>query len=315
MLKPLTTLGCNCTCRTTGGSTTIPRSLRNPSLFLISSVMLARLWPAASVPPLPPNLSMSSTRTPLTSSRQLCSELKGKVTKKVIKSELSFKSNDLIINNVDIHSVDPVDPKTREALTKSVQLAIEITTKSQEAVARHQASTLEQEARGLLERQVIEDKAKAEEQRKNVLQLEAENSAIESTGSSKAESKAIAESKLIESTNEVQLSEIKANIAKITAELEVALQKQKQEAELDYKEALDNLEVTKAEELAQIEANKFQHTIEAVGKGTIKAMATAGPALQARLLKGLGLQGYLVTDGSNPINLFNTAKGLTAPMH
>ena len=32
--------------------------------------------------------------------------------------------------------------------------------------------------------------------------------------------------------------------------------------------------------------------------------------MQAKLLKGLGLQGYLVTDGKNPINLFQTAKGM-----
>ncbi len=31
---------------------------------------------------------------------------------------------------------------------------------------------------------------------------------------------------------------------------------------------------------------------------------------QAKLLSALGLQSVLVTDGKNPINLFNTAKGL-----
>ena len=32
--------------------------------------------------------------------------------------------------------------------------------------------------------------------------------------------------------------------------------------------------------------------------------------MKAKLLKGLGLNGYLVTDGKNPINLFNTASGI-----
>ena len=32
--------------------------------------------------------------------------------------------------------------------------------------------------------------------------------------------------------------------------------------------------------------------------------------MKAKLLKGLGLKGYLVSDGKNPINLFNTANGL-----
>ena len=34
--------------------------------------------------------------------------------------------------------------------------------------------------------------------------------------------------------------------------------------------------------------------------------------MKAKLLGGLGLKGYLVTDGKNPINLFNTANGFIA---
>jgi len=41
-------------------------------------------------------------------------------------------------------------------------------------------------------------------------------------------------------------------------------------------------------------------------------MARAGPEMQAKLLQGLGLKGFLVTDGKNPINLFNTAQGMIA---
>jgi major vault protein len=32
--------------------------------------------------------------------------------------------------------------------------------------------------------------------------------------------------------------------------------------------------------------------------------------MQAKLLEGLGLKGYLITDGNSPINLFNTAQGM-----
>jgi len=46
-----------------------------------------------------------------------------------------------------------------------------------------------------------------------------------------------------------------------------------------------------------------------MGKDTIVAMAKAGPESQAKLLKGLGLKGFLISDGKNPINLFNTANG------
>ena len=50
--------------------------------------------------------------------------------------------------------------------------------------------------------------------------------------------------------------------------------------------------------------------IASVGKETIAAIANAGPEMQAQLLSGLGLQGFIMTDGNNPINLFNTANGL-----
>ena len=45
-------------------------------------------------------------------------------------------ANNLVITSIDIQSVEPVDQRTRDALQKSVQLAIEITTNSQEASAR-----------------------------------------------------------------------------------------------------------------------------------------------------------------------------------
>lgn len=61
--------------------------------------------------------------------------------------------------------------------------------------------------------------------------------------------------------------------------------------------------------MSEIEINKFKQTIKAIGKETIVAMAKAGPETKAKLLGGLGLKGFLVTDGKNPINLFNTANG------
>lgn len=46
---------------------------------------------------------------------------------------------------------------------KSVQLAIEITTNSQEQAARQEAARIEQEANGRLDRQKINDQAQSEE--------------------------------------------------------------------------------------------------------------------------------------------------------
>ncbi len=82
------------------------------------------------------------------------------------------------------------------------------------------------------------------------------------------------------------------------------------DTELDHRIALDNLEVKTQRELADIEVKKFKETIDAIGKHTLIAMAKAGPETQAKLLKGLGLQGFMILDGKHPINLFNTAKGM-----
>jgi major vault protein len=72
---------------------------------------------------------------------------------------------------------------------------------------------------------------------------------------------------------------------------------------------MNELEIHKAKELSEIEIKKFSQLVKAIGKETIVAMAKAGPETKAKLLGGLGLKGYLVTDGKNPINLFNTANG------
>ena len=64
-------------------------------------------------------------------------------------------------------------------------MAIEITTQSQEATAKREAERVDQEARGRLERQRISDEAEAEKTRKNLLILQAESAAVESTGQAK----------------------------------------------------------------------------------------------------------------------------------
>jgi major vault protein len=46
------------------------------------------------------------------------------------------------VTNVDIQSVEPTNEQTQRSLQKAVTLAIEITTKRQEATARHQAEKL-----------------------------------------------------------------------------------------------------------------------------------------------------------------------------
>jgi len=229
-----------------------------------------------------------------------------------VKESYDFDANNLTITNIDIQSVEPVDQKTRDALQKSVQMAIEITTKSQEASARHDAERKEQEAKGRLERQVIKDKAQAEASRKSFLQLQAETEEIEAAGTATAEATARAEATRIECQSELDQAKLKAQATQITTDAQLQQLKQKQTAEVEYQNKMNELEITKAKELAEIESQKFSDTVESIGQGTLKAIAQAGPEMQAKLLEGLGLKGYLITDGSSPINLFDTAKGLVS---
>jgi major vault protein len=227
-----------------------------------------------------------------------------------VRNKFQFSANNLVITNIDIQSVEPVDQRTRDSLQKSVQLAIEITTKSQEASARHESSRLEQEAMGRLERQKIHDEAEAEKSRKELLKLQAESAAVEATGQATAEAKAKAQALEIEGQASVKQAELGAKAMKIKTDAELAQLKARQEAEIEHQKLINELDVQKASELADIESDKFKAIVNSIGKDTIKSMAEAGPALQVKLLKGLGLKSFLITDGNSPINLFNTAQGL-----
>jgi len=227
-----------------------------------------------------------------------------------VANQFLFPANNLRVTNIDIQSVEPVDSRTRDSLQKSVQLAIEITTKSQEATARHEAERLEQEARGRIERQKIVDEAEAEKARKELLQLQAQSAAVESTGQAAAEAKARAEALSIEGESAIKQAQLKAEATRIESEAEVLQLRNKQDAELEYQKSVDTLELSRAKELSEIESQKFKSIVKSIGANTIAAIARSGPEMQAKLLSGLGLKSFLITDGHSPINLFNTAQGL-----
>jgi len=223
-----------------------------------------------------------------------------------------FPSNNLVISGIDIQSVEPVDQKTRDSLQQSVQLAIELTTKSQEACARHVAERLEQEAKGRLDRQKLADEAEAEKARKLLLSLQAQSTTIETTGQATAEARAHAESAQIQGEAAVKQAELQAQARKIKADAELETVKERQEQDLIFQKESDELEIDRARKLAEIEAEKFKKLVKAIGPETLKAMAQAGPEMQAKLLGGLGLKSVMITDGNSPINLFTTANGLIA---
>jgi len=234
----------------------------------------------------------------------------GKSADGEVNDRLAFSTNNLVVTNIDVQSVEPVDQRTLDSLQKSVQLAIEITTKSQEAAARQEAERLEQEARGRLERQKINDEAAAEKSRRRLLELQALSAAVESTGTANAEARARAEAALIEGEAQVSQARLSSEAAAIQRASELAQLKLRQQEELEHDRALVDLEISKAQELSEIEVLKFKQIVDALGPATITNIAKAGPEMQQKLLNGLGLESFMITDGKTPINLFNTAGGL-----
>lgn len=227
-----------------------------------------------------------------------------------VRGEFTFPANLFAITSIDIQSVEPVDQRTRDSLQKSVQLAIEITTNSQEAAAKHEAERIEQEAKGRLERQKIEDEAQAEKARRNLLELQAQSAAVESTGQAKAEATARAEAAAIEGGAAVKQAELRAQAARIEAESELERLTNARRAELDFIRSQNELELVRSKEAAEIQLQTFKESVAAVGRETIVAMAQAGPEMQVKLLQSLGIRSTLITDGKQPINLFQTAQGL-----
>merc|ERR1719232_110655 len=179
-----------------------------------------------------------------------------------VKNSITFSANNLVVTSVDVKSVDPVDQRTRDSLQKSVTLAIEITTQSQEAAARREAERIEQEAQGRLARQRILDDAEAEKARRELISLQAESSAVESTGQAKAEAIARAESTKIEAEAAVQAAKLKADALKIETESELERLKGAREADIKFAMEQNQLEVEKAERMARIEADKFNHLVK-----------------------------------------------------
>ncbi|XP_030842279.1 major vault protein [Strongylocentrotus purpuratus] len=229
-----------------------------------------------------------------------------------VKERLVFEANKLVITNVDIQAIEPVDSTMRSSLLKSVQMAIEIATQSVQRTAGQNAACKEQEAKGLLERQKLANEQENEKARTILHELRASASAVESCGQATAEAQAQAERLLIEGHSAIEAARLKAEAEDILCGTDLNNTQMAQESELNYVREQNELEIDKTKQLADIEVEKFSEMVEALGADAIMEMANAGPKFQAELLSSLGLEMTLFTDGSSPINLFNVADGLVA---
>jgi len=70
------------------------------------------------------------------------------------------------------------------------------------------------------------------------------------------------------------------------------------------------LEVSKAKDLASIEAEKFKAVVDSIGADTLASISQAGPEMQARLLHGLGIKSFMISDANSPIAMFSANHAL-----
>jgi major vault protein len=244
-----------------------------------------------------------------TSAKVIRAAVFGKDESGKIKDEFVFKSNNLVITNIDMQGSEPVDSRARDALQKTIQLAIAISTESQEAEARHDAERTEAEVKGKLDIQKILSQAENEKARTRLLTLQAQTTSVEASGRAEAEAKARARGQKIQGEAAVEQAVLKAQAVAIAANATLEQKNKARTAEVTHLTALNTLELDKATKLASIESAKFQKLVGAVGPDTIAAISQADPIMQQKLLTALGLSGFLISGGNSPITMFGGSFG------
>jgi len=227
-----------------------------------------------------------------------------------INSQRVLPKNGFAITNVDVKSVEPVDGKTREMLRQSVHQAIELTTKSLEASSRYQAEMSEQQAKGELDQQKIFDDVDAEKLKKQLFVNKSKCEAARTAGQARSEAEAAKESARIQGQSDVAIAKTKAETVQIITNAEIERLQLSQAFEIEVQKQKNQIALEKARRLAQLESGRLKKSVDAIGAGTLVGMSRASQEGQAKLLAALGMKGYLITDGSNPVSLLNAASGL-----
>eukprot|EP00340_Litonotus_pictus_P001577 CAMPEP_0170529682 /NCGR_PEP_ID=MMETSP0209-20121228/27797_1 /TAXON_ID=665100 ORGANISM="Litonotus pictus, Strain P1" /NCGR_SAMPLE_ID=MMETSP0209 /ASSEMBLY_ACC=CAM_ASM_000301 /LENGTH=780 /DNA_ID=CAMNT_0010821943 /DNA_START=151 /DNA_END=2493 /DNA_ORIENTATION=+ len=231
--------------------------------------------------------------------------IEGKISDKFL-----FENNLMAISNVDIKNISTKDQATKEKLEKTVNKAIELTTKSQEEEAKAQAQAREQEAKSLLQRKKNEDNQVIEELKNPLYQLKSKTKTISEIGEKEALAKAEANRLQIESQSKIQMARNNKELQNMKYNFEMEIDKLKHQINLQYESSKSSIMLNEKKIISDLESQKFEKIINAIGQETIVEISKSGPESQVRLLEGLGLEGYIMTNGNNPINLFNFGKNI-----
>lgn len=223
-----------------------------------------------------------------------------------------FDENNFRIRECDVKNQYIEDVEIREKLKNNTSLAIELKTRANELKYELQRKMMEEESNGKLILQKLKDETRAADAQINLQKLKSESDSIKEVGEKIAHARAMTEGCNI--TGQSKLNEAEWNASAYNIDTEIMIKNLELNNEETYektKEA-DEMEIEKSEKTSDIEVSKFKQLVKAIGPETIKAMAKSGPENRAKLLKGLGLEGYLVTDGKTPVNLFSAANGLVS---
>ena len=120
-----------------------------------------------------------------------------------------FEESNLLVNNVDIRGVEPIDEITKMLLKKSVSLAIELTTKTYEQEFQIQQLIKEQEFKGEVEKLKIQNEINLVKKQIDLNKLKVESGIIQENGLSRSNALAHKDAITIDSKSKVDLAQMK----------------------------------------------------------------------------------------------------------
>lgn len=228
-----------------------------------------------------------------------------------IRDKFLFTNNLLTITNVDIKNISTKDEETKNKLQATVNLAIEITTRSQEEEAKRQAEKRDQEAKSTLQRKIIQDNSQAESIKKLLFELKAQTQQIAESGLKEAEAKSKVNSMIIESESNIKVARLNKEMLNLKNKFKMENEKYEREAFFEYLKIKNEIEIETKTKISEIETEKFKGIMGLIGEDTLVKLSQAGPEAQVELLSSLGLEGFVMTDGNNPLNLYDFANSLS----
>jgi len=219
-----------------------------------------------------------------------------------IINEYKIKTNNMTITNIDIKEITPVDKKTVEALQKTVSLSIEYTNKMQEDKAIREFELEKVKAEGELVRTKLKFDTASKKEEINLQKFKAESASVQEEGKANAKARASAQYKLVMAESKLDLAKVNAESLSTMVSAEYNRENDINNIKLDHLKTMSELRINKQTSLTEIEVNKFEKIMATLGKETLLALAQSGMESQVKMLEGLGLKGYLLTDGQTPIN-------------